>query len=717
MAIDKQIQEKINDEVLYKNLKNFASAYKASKENAYKELDFESLRKRVYDLKDRNLDKVMHQFETFRKNVEKHGCKVYQAKTGEDACRYIADVMKKHDAKYMVKSKSMTSEEILLNHYLEKEGLQPIETDLGEWILQLSQEHPSHMVMPAIHKTRQQVAKIFSDYTGEPVDPDDIDAMVKIARKFLREWYFKARVGMTGANVAVASTGTIGLVTNEGNARLSSTVPPVHIVLVGYEKLCDDFHEALDIVRVLPKSATGQTITSYTTWIKGRTPSVNNADGVKETHYVFIDNGRLAFFEHPKFKEALKCIRCGSCANICPAYEMVGGHVYGDRYIGSIGLILTALYQGDEAAKDILKMCIGCRACSFNCPSGIDLQSLISDLKLVVGEKYGINPIKKKVFKQVVAKPNRMKSLLSTGAKFQFPLTRTCSTNQEKIIGKVPMLPKEMDFRKFPALASKTFSKRFYKDGYGEFTSDRKVFFYPGCAIEYFYPEMGLAMVKLLQKSGIQVDIPKKSACCGIPAIASGDASNAKTMIYNTLDTINNIHDYEACLVLCPTCGGAIKHEFLDFTKEDPNRYKKASMIGEITIPIGKFLEENNIRFKIKGNKKVTYHTPCHDSRSLGYSAESFLKNLLGKKFIPLTDSNVCCGFGGTYSLDFASISNGILNKKIENIQATEAEFLVTDCPGCVMQINGGLMHKKIDVKVLHLTQFIDEYLEIVDNK
>ncbi|RUT79542.1 L-lactate dehydrogenase (quinone) large subunit LdhH [Ancylomarina longa] len=715
MEIHTKINEKLQDKVLHENLRNFAIAYKVSKQNAYQGLDFEALRTKVHDLKDRDLNKVMQQFNQFRENVERHGCKVYQAKTGEDACRYIADVMKNHNSKFMVKSKSMTSEEIRLNDYLEKEGLHPIETDLGEWILQIAKEHPSHMVMPAIHKTRQQVAKIFSDYTGEDVDPEDIKAMVEIARRFLREEYFKAGVGMTGANVAVVSTGTIGLVTNEGNARLTSTVPPVHIVLVGYEKLCDNFEQALDIVRVLPKSATGQIITSYTTWIKGRNPSFKSEDGVKETHYVFLDNGRLAFLEHPKFKEALKCIRCGSCANICPAYEMVGGHVYGDRYIGSIGLILTALYQGDEAAKDILKMCIGCRACSFNCPSGIDLQSLISELKLVVGKKYGINPIKKKVFKNVVAKPNTMKSLLHIGANFQFPLTKINKLNNEKIIGKVPMLPKEMDFRKFPALASKTFTKRFYKEGYDQFFASRKVFFYPGCAVEYFYPEMGLAMVELLQKSGVQVDIPSKATCCGIPAIASGDPENAKKMIFNTLDCLNNKEDYEALLVLCPTCGGAIKHEFLDFSKEDPTRYKKASQLGTKVSAFGKFLEENKIKFRVKGNQKITYHTPCHDSRSLAYSAENFLASVLGKQFVPLIDSNVCCGFGGTYSLDFASISNGILDKKIENIEATNANILVTDCPGCVMQINGGLMHKNIAVKVLHLTEFIENYLEVID--
>jgi len=714
MNIQDKIKDKIEDKVLYANLKNFASSYKESKAKAYDGLDFNALRKKVYDLKDRDYAKVMDQFHKFKKNVENDNCFVFEAKTGQDACKYIADVMKKHDSEYMVKSKSMTSEEIQLNKYLEEEGLSPIETDLGEWILQIANEHPSHMVMPAIHKTRQQVAKLFSDYTGETVDPDDIKSMVAIARKYLRKYYFKAKVGLTGANFAVASTGTIGLVTNEGNARLTSTVPPVHIVLVGYEKLCDDFGQALDIVKVLPKSGTGQIITSYVTWIKGSNPCLANEKGSKETHYVFLDNGRLAFLEHPKFKEALKCIRCGSCANICPAYEMVGGHVYGDRYIGSIGLILTALYQGYAEAKDILKMCIGCRACSFNCPSGIDLQSIISELKLAVGKNLGINPVKKKVFKHIVAKPQTMKSLIQIGSTFQFPLTGKNKFNGQKIIKTIPILPKDKDFRKFPALSGSSFTKKYNKQGLGKFQSENKVFFYPGCAVEYFYPELGVSMVKLLQKNGIQVDIPRKSVCCGVPAIASGDPEDAHTMITKNLQQMPNANDYQAILVLCPTCGGAIKNEFADFTEKNPDLYKKSKQLSSKVTPFGKYLEKLNIKFKVKSNLKVTYHTPCHNTRSLDYTAQDFLQSILGENFVPLKDSNVCCGFGGTYSLDFANISNGILNKKIENIENTHADIVVTDCVGCVMQINGGMMYKGKKIQVMHLSEFIENHLEII---
>jgi len=157
-----------------------------------------------------------------------------------------------------------------------------------------------------------------------------------------------------------------------------------------------------------------------------------------------------------------------------------------------------------------------------------------------------------------------------------------------------------------------------------------------------------------------------------------------------------------------------VKHEFPNFTQEDPDLYKKSIQLGQKVTALGKFLEDNNIRFRVKGDKTITYHTPCHDSRSMDYSAEQLLKNLLGKSFKPLTDSNVCCGFGGTYSLDFSTISKGMLDKKIQHIQETGAEILVTDCVGCVMQINGGLMHKKVPVKVLHLSDFIDKYLEVI---
>jgi len=246
--------------------------------------------------------------------------------------------------------------------------------------------------------------------------------MVKIARKYLREYFIKADVGITGANVAIADTGTIGIVTNEGNARLTSTVPPVHIVLVGYEKLVRNFTDALKIIRLLPKSATGQMISTYVTWIKGSNPSSKSNTGTKHTYYIFLDNGRLSFFEHPFLKDALKCIRCGSCANVCPAYEVVGGHVFGDIYIGAIGLILTAMLHSEEKANEIINLCIGCKACSYNCPSNIDLQKIISNLNVCLKEKFPLDFLKKFTYGFVLKNPLIQKQIMKVSTIVQTPI-------------------------------------------------------------------------------------------------------------------------------------------------------------------------------------------------------------------------------------------------------------------------------------------------------
>jgi len=709
-SFKKKINSKLDDEILYNNLKNFATSYKKSRSAALNGLDFENLRSEINNKRTYSPDYLETLFQRFKNNAEKSGANVYRAKTGTDACRYIAEVCKAHETEYIVKSKSMTSEEIRLNDYLENENLKPVETDLGEWILQIAGEHPSHMVMPAIHKSREQVAEIFSRFTGKKIDKDNIKEMVKTAREYLRDYYFKAKVGITGANVAVAETGTVAVVTNEGNARLTSTVPPVHIVLLGYEKLVEDFDTAFDIINLLPKSATGQNISTYVTWMKGCNPSANNPTDSKEIHYVFLDNGRLAFFQHPEFREALKCIRCGSCANICPPYEMVGGHVFGHIYIGAIGLILTALYHGEEKAKDILKLCIGCKACSFICPAGIDLQGIISKLKVIVGEKYGINPVKKTIYSTVIPNSRVFSAALKSASFFQRPLI----AKDGKHLKSIPFIPESKDFRTLPSVASAFFTERFKKNYEKQRDFKKKVLFYPGCAVEYFYPEMGESLIKILNKAEIKVEIPSRSVCCGLPAIASGDGKSGKKTIEKNLKQMGNPADYDSYLVLCPSCGMAVKEEFPEYTSDNPDLYKVSSDIAQKTLSLGMFLEKENIRFKVKNGAKVTYHTPCHQARGLGSSAGEMLKETLGNNFVELEDSDVCCGFGGTYSIDFAGISSGILDKKIQKIKETGADIVITDCPGCIMQIEGGLMKKGIDIKVMHLSQFLDEYIEIV---
>jgi iron-sulfur cluster protein len=701
-----KIKEKLSDETLYSTLKTFAENYKVSRENAFKGLDFESLREQLNKIKDFSRVEIEELFQQFRDNVEQNGSKVYRARDSADANHYILDVCKQHGTQVVVKSKSMTSEEIKLNDALESGGIHPVETDLGEYILQVSNDHPSHMVMPAIHQTRGQVCDIFSQHFKKEICPD-IPEMVDLVRHHLRDYYFMAGVGITGANVAVANSGTIGIVTNEGNARLCTTLPPVHIVLLGYEKLVRDFNDAIQILRVLPKSATGQIISTYVTWITGRNPSFKSGDGRKEIHYVFLDNGRLDYFEHPTLKEALKCIRCGCCANICPAYEMIGGHVFGHIYIGAIGLIFAALFDSEEVARDILKLCLSCKACSHNCPAGIDLEKLIGELKLLSGDKFGVNPLKKAFYSGVLSKPGTFRSLMRIGSVIQKPLL---AKDTEHL--KLPR-PRKLGFHMVPSVKKPTFTDLAKKRPPPIRAGGTRAFFYPGCAVEYFYPNTGIALLDLLEKGGIRVDIPQAAACCGLPANFAGDRISTEKTIRTHLGTMGDPDEYDAYLVLCPSCGVAMVEEFEKFVGDDEDLKEKARKIAAKTKSLSRFLEDGLIKFRPVGNKKVTYDTPCHLGRGLKSSAEYYLSKLLGDNFVPLFDSDVCCGFAGSYSMDFPGISSGIQAKKIEHIRESGAEVVVTDCPGCVLQIESGALRAKLPIQVMHLSDLLVN-LEIV---
>ncbi|MFZ3046740.1 MAG: LUD domain-containing protein, partial [Desulfatirhabdiaceae bacterium] len=327
-----QIDKALKNRFLGTALGNFATAYKDSRTKAFEGLDLDRLRQELAQAKDQALPRLMKLYKSFKAKAEAAGAVVHLAKTAQEANDIIADIAAKHQVRHIIKSKSMTAEETHLNDTLERNGYQVTETDLGEWIIQLRHEGPSHMVMPAIHLSRQQVGTLFSNVTGEKLDLENIERMVKVARKELREAFLTAGMGISGANFAVAETGTLGIMTNEGNGRLVTTLPGVHVALVGLEKLVPDLETALKILTILPKNATGQLITSYVTWITGAVECLANPDGKKKLHIVFLDNGRLQLATDPVFSEALRCIRCGACANVCPVYGKVGGHALGHVY-------------------------------------------------------------------------------------------------------------------------------------------------------------------------------------------------------------------------------------------------------------------------------------------------------------------------------------------------------------------------------------------------
>jgi iron-sulfur cluster protein len=316
------IDRAVNDANLTGALGKFSEAYKVNRAKAYEGIDFEALRTAVAE---RKAHAAAHQSELvarFCRSAEAAGTKVFCSSDPEAVKQYILTVARQHGVERVVKSKSMATEEIHLNAALEGAGMSVGETDLGEWIIQLAGQTPSHMVMPAIHMTREEVAELFSKEVDERLT-SDIPRLVAVARQELRAKFLAADLGISGANIAVAETGSIVLVTNEGNARLVTTLPKVHIALVGIEKLVESFGDVVPILEALPRSATAQLLTSYVSIISG--PTENDDGSPKELHVILMDNRRSEMARDPLFKQALQCIRCGSCLNVCPVFRPGGG--------------------------------------------------------------------------------------------------------------------------------------------------------------------------------------------------------------------------------------------------------------------------------------------------------------------------------------------------------------------------------------------------------
>ncbi|MEN8211529.1 MAG: LUD domain-containing protein, partial [Thermodesulfobacteriota bacterium] len=290
----KQIRQALGDSFLRSALDKFNTAYRENRPNVYKDIDFNKIRDTIAENKDSSIPYLETLFEEFKTNAQKAGAVVHRAENAEQANKIIARIAKENKVKKIVKSKSMTAEETFLNAHLEQHGFEVTETDLGEWIIQLRHEGPSHMVMPAIHLSRYQVGELFEKESCQKLDSENIDKLVKVARKELRPRFLEADMGVSGANFAIADSGTIGLVTNEGNMRLVTTLPKVHVALVGFDKLVPDLSCALEILKLLPRNATGQAITSYVTWIKGANQSLNAPSQKKIMHIIFLDNGRLS---------------------------------------------------------------------------------------------------------------------------------------------------------------------------------------------------------------------------------------------------------------------------------------------------------------------------------------------------------------------------------------------------------------------------------------
>jgi L-lactate dehydrogenase complex protein LldF len=367
------------DATLQQALTRLADTLLAGNRRGYAALaDSSELRDHAKRIKEHALAHLDRYLEQLEASVVKLGGKVHWAATAEDARRIVVEIARTSNCKHAVKSKSMTSEEIHLNPALEKAGVEVTETDFGEFIIQVAGERPSHLVAPAVHHTRESIARVLSQHLGEQLS-DDPKSLAMVGRRVLREKFRVADMGITGANFAVAETGTVVLVTNEGNGRLTTTCPRVHVAIMGIEKVIPRFIDLPVFLKLLARGATGQTLSVYTTLISGA-KRAGELDGAEEFHLVLLDNGRSKVLATP-FRESLQCIRCGACLNACPVYRRIGGHAYGGVYSGPIGSILTPLYDSVPLNPDLPHASSLCGACVAACPVKINIPHMLIGLR------------------------------------------------------------------------------------------------------------------------------------------------------------------------------------------------------------------------------------------------------------------------------------------------------------------------------------------------
>lgn len=384
-----QIQRAVADQKLQRAVYSATARLKEKRVEVVAEdqlPEYQELREQARLIKKHALENLDYYLEQFEANVIAHGGKVIWARNGDEAADFILETAKRTGANMIVKSKSMVTEEIHLNDRLEKHGLETVETDLGEYIQQLAHEPPFHIIAPACHKTRQDIAEIFRKSLNVECG-DEPESQAALARRTLREKFLAAGIGISGANFLVADSGAITIVENEGNARLCTTAPRVHIAVTGIEKIIPRAQDLAVFLKLLARSATGQLLTVYTSFLSGPRRA-GETDGPDEFYVVLMDNGRTKLLADREKRESLHCIRCGACLNACPVYRKIGGHNYPSTYSGPIGAIITPQYQGVMSNPWLPFASSLCGACAEVCPVKIDIPKILLDLRReVVAEK------------------------------------------------------------------------------------------------------------------------------------------------------------------------------------------------------------------------------------------------------------------------------------------------------------------------------------------
>ncbi len=680
----RRVNRALDDPSLQKALVGAMTGLRSRRNKAFENFDFAKGREELKRRRKANLDRLPELLEQFTERLAAVGGAVHLARDAAEAREIIGQLcwnagsgLPAGTQMVVTKSKSMASEEVGLNGYLEGLGMEVVETDLGERMVQLTHTHPSHLIAPAIHLTKEDAAAVFGT---EPT----VEAIQLHARESLREKFIAATVGISGANMAIAETGTIVLVTNEGNADLTTTLPPVHIALFGIDKLVATLDDAVAVLRMLPRSGTGQVITSYVNWITGPSRSADieqsltiGVHGPRELHCVILDNGREKMLDDPLFRDALTCIRCGACSNACPSFMAVGGHQFGGHiYNGPIGLVLTPFHHGLQDADLANTLCAQCNACQEICPVDIPLPRLILEHR-----RSGRKSLRKRAVLGMWERPQLADRLMRAAAPFS---------------GLVPGTPR--------------LARTPYRDRVRPSTVDGEpLTIFASCLADRIWPDSAVALDRIATAAGFQVGFPKGQWCCGLIAANAGDFEGAHKL---TTWLAQSLQDSKGLIVTpSASCFGAIT---MDSPEWGP--VPDLSLHGRMrdsTRFVLKLLEAKpDLVEQDRMSLKIAYHDSCQSLRQLGLKDEPRrVLELAGYEVVDIPDIANCCGFGGSFSLEWPRVADRLAEWKLDAIGKTGCAVVASDNPGCLMHIAAAARTRGMDLRVAHVLELVAEHL------
>ena len=658
------------------------TSLRAVRERGFESYDFETGREELKRRRQANLPRLPELVKEFRERLEAVGGQFHFARGAAEARRVIGEICARAGAGIVTKSKSMATEEIGLNHHLEGLGMEVVETDLGEYMVQRLGQHPSHLLAPAIHLTVQD----WADELG--VEPDK-DAIMAHARNELRDKFINAAVGISGANAAIAETGTVMIVTNEGNADLTITLPRVHIAVFGIDKVIASLDDAVAILRMLPRSATGQLMSAYVNWVTGPSRSsdigfspVLGAHGPREMHCVVLDNGRTDMLADPVFADALTCIRCGACSNACPAFMAVGGHQFGHIYSGPIGLVLTPFHHGLEAGELPNSLCTQCNACQEICPVDIPLPRQILEHR-----RHGH---RKTLAKRALLRMWSRLGAARAATRMAAPLSRLFP------VGPVPLAD-----RPFRSLVET-----------GGAQGGQPVTMFASCLVDRIMPEAGEALNRILRTAGYRVEFPEDQWCCGLICSNAGDFERGARLFRRLVSAL----DGSGGPIVTPSasCFGAATIDSADWGVDGAAAATVRERMRDSTRFVLEVLEARPSLVRPAGGlrPRVAYHDSCQTKRQLGLVREPRrVLELAGYEVIELPDIANCCGFGGTFSFDWPEVADRMVQWKLDAVARTGCVVVASDNPGCLMQIRAGARRRGLGLRVAHVLELVAERL------